>query len=221
MFNNVLIAEDHQSTKLSLEQTLRNLGISDQKYAYYCDDAILLLKHSIKENSPFDLLITDLSFDEDHRQQEIIDGMGLIEVARKLHPKLKIIVFSVESNPAVVRDLFQNSDINGYVRKGRHDAMDLNDAILKIADGKKYVPSEFIQAVRDKNAYDFTDYDTMILSQLAKGTLQKDLPVYLQQQGSKASSLSSVEKRLNMIKEAFSFTTNEQLIAYCKDRRII
>lgn len=221
MFNNVLIAEDHQSTKLSLEQTLRSLGISDQKYAYYCDDAILLLKHSIKENSPFDLLITDLSFDEDHRKQEINDGMGLIEAARKLHPRLKIIVFSAESNPAVVRDLFQNSNIDGYVRKGRHDAMDLNDALLKIADGKKYIPSEFIQAVRDKNAYDFTDYDTMILSQLAKGTLQKDLPAYLQQRGSKASSLSSVEKRLNMIKEAFSFTTNEQLIAYCKDRRII
>jgi two-component system capsular synthesis response regulator RcsB len=221
MFQNVLIAEDHQSMKLSIEQTLRNLGIAGQKYAYYCDDALLLLKHHAQEGNPFDLLITDLSFDKDHREQKITTGAGLIEAAKSLYPDLKILVFSIESNPAVVRNLFQDLGIDGYVRKGREDALDLNKAITAIANHQKFIPAEFVLSTRTTNAYDFSDYDMMIILQLAKGTLQKNIPAYLQQQGTKSSSLSSIEKRLNLIKEAFGFSTNEQLIAYCKDRRII
>ncbi len=221
MFKNVLIAEDHQSMKLSIEQTLRNLGIVGQKYAYYCDDALLLLKHSYQEGDPFDLLITDLSFDKDHREQKISTGAGLIEASKTLYPDLKILVFSVESNPAIVRDLFHHLGINGYVRKGREDAIDLNNAITAIADHRKFIPAEFMQSTRAANAHDFSDYDMMIISQLAMGTLQKNIPAYMRQQGTKPSSLSSIEKRLNLIKEAFGFSTNEQLIAYCKDCRIL
>ena len=65
MFNKVLIAEDHQSTKLSVEQTLASLGISESQYVYYCDDAMSRLKRSVQENKPFELLITDLSFEDD------------------------------------------------------------------------------------------------------------------------------------------------------------
>lgn len=221
MFSNVLIAEDHQTLKISLEQTLRELGVLNQKYAYYCDDALLILKKHVQDNNPFELLITDLSFVEDHREQKINTGAGLIAEAKKVYPALKVLVFSVETNPAVIRNLFQNLNIDGYVLKGREDATDLSHAITRIADHKRFIPPVFAQEIRTRNAYDFDDFDLMIISQLAEGTLQKNIPAYLQQQGAKASSLSSVEKRLCLIRESFSFATNEQLIAYCKDRRII
>jgi two-component system capsular synthesis response regulator RcsB len=221
MFNSVLIAEDHQSTKISVEQTLKELGIINSQYVYYCDDAILRLRHSLTEKRPFELLITDLSFADDGREQKISNGSALIEAARTLQPELKILVFSIETNPAVVSSLFNKLEINGYVRKGRRDAIELKEAIDMIYRGKKYIPTEFIQSVRQQNAYDFTEYDIMIVSQLAKGTFQKEIPAYLQQQKVRASSLSSVEKRLNQIKEALGFTKNEQLIAYCKDYHII
>lgn len=221
MFKKVLIAEDHQSTKMSVEQTLKNFGISEFQYVYYCDDALSRLKCSNRENNPFELLITDLSFDDDGQEQTITTGSQLIKEAKNLQPHLKVLVFSAESNPAVIRDLFERFTIDGYVCKGRHDAVDLNNAISTIADNKKYIPLEFRKAVRDKNTYDFDDFDTMIISQLALGIKLKDIPAYLEERGAKATSLSSVEKRLNLIKEAFDFTTNTQLIAYCKDRRII
>jgi two-component system capsular synthesis response regulator RcsB len=221
MFENVLIAEDHQRLNQSVQQTTKELGIVDPKYAYYCDDALLRLRHGIQEGKPFELLITDLSFDEDGRQQKISDGTGLIEAAKRLQPELKILVFSAESNPAVVDGLFKRLAINGYVRKGRTDASDLKDAIEAISKNKRYVPVEFRQAIRNTNTFDFTEYDIMILSQLAQGTLQKNIPDYLQQQGMRASSQSSVEKRLNQIRSALGFTKNEQLIAYCKDYRVI
>jgi hypothetical protein len=56
---------------------------------------------------------------------------------------------------------------------------------------------------------------------LAKGALQKDIPNYLEQLNLKPAGLSSIEKRLNLIKESLGFTKNEQLIAFCKDMGVI
>lgn len=221
MFNNVLIAEDQQSTNFWVQQTLKELGMDNVQYAYYCDDALLRLKHGIREGNPFDLLITDLSFVEDGREQKIIDGSGLILAAKDQQPGLKVLVFSAEPNAAVVSRLFQELGVDGYVLKGRTDTLDLKAAIKMLYEDKKYVPVAFQQAIRHKNGYNFTKYDTIIISQLAQGTFQNKIPDYLKQQGIKASSLSSIEKRLNQIKESLGFTKNEQLIAYCKDRKII
>ena len=166
------------------------------------------------------MLISDLSFAEDKTQQ-ISNGSLLIQTARSLHPELKILVFSAESNGVVVNNLFDKFAINGFVRKGRRDTVDLKEAIEKIYKGKRHVPADFVQAIRKKNAHDFTDYDITIISQLAQGTLQKDIPDYLAMNNIKPSGLSSVEKRLNHIKETLDFAKNEQLVAYCKDNRII
>jgi hypothetical protein len=50
---------------------------------------------------------------------------------------------------------------------------------------------------------------------------QKDIPDYLQQHQIKPAGLSSIEKKLNHIREALNFTKNEQLVAFCKDKGII
>jgi two-component system capsular synthesis response regulator RcsB len=43
----------------------------------------------------------------------------------------------------------------------------------------------------------------------------------LQENQIKPSGLSSLEKRLNHIREVLNFSNNEQLIAYCKDMGIV
>lgn len=221
MFQSALIVEDHQSSNHWIQQTLKDLGIVTVKYAYYCDDALLMLKRGKEEGALYDLLLTDLSFAEDGREQKLRNGSSLIEAAKELQAGLRVLVFSAEPDPAVVSNLFKKFAIDGYVHKGRRDMADLKEAVEAISKGKKFVPAEFQQAVRSKNAHDFSAYDILIISQLAQGTLQKDIPAFLQQSGARASSLSSVEKRLNQIKEALGFTKNEQLVAYCKDHRVI
>jgi two-component system capsular synthesis response regulator RcsB len=221
MLNSVLIVEDHQSTNSWLQGTFKELGFTDCQYVYYCDDALTRLKGAIREGHPFDLLISDLSFAGDRQEQKIKEGSKLIGAAKEQQPNLKVLVFSAEQNETAVNGLFQQLGINGYVRKSPRDLQDLKEAIEAISKGKKYIPLEFQQSVRHKNGHDFTSYDTLVISQLAKGMLQKDIPAYLEQNGFRASSLSSVEKRLSQMKEAFGFTKNEQLVAYCKDYKII
>lgn len=221
MFKKVLIAEDHESANISVQKTLVDLSIKQSDYVFYCDDALLRIKKGIEENHPYDLLITDLYFEEDHRTQQITSGDKLVEAAKAIAPNLKVVVFSAENKPAIIETLFNEYNINAYVRKGRHDAKELKLAIECIYKNKKHLKIDLKQGIKEKNSHEFTVLDINIISLLSKGVMQKDIPIYLKQKEIRASSLSSLEKRLNLMKEVLNFNNNEQLIAFCKDMGII
>jgi hypothetical protein len=49
MFKKILIAEDHESSSISVQKTLEDLNISNADYVYYCDDALAKIQKSIRE----------------------------------------------------------------------------------------------------------------------------------------------------------------------------
>ncbi|WP_343700149.1 response regulator [Chitinophaga sp.] len=217
MITKVLIAEDHESANISVQKTLEELAIINTEYAYYCDDAMNKITKAVKSGNSFDLLITDLYFEPDDCKQVLSGGIELIAAAREVQPDLKILVFSAENRPAAIDQLYSKFDIDGFVRKARHDARELKEAICEIARHRRYFPRHIKQLIDKKNAYAFSEFDITIITLLAQGMLQKDIPAYLQHHRIKPSGLSSIEKRLNQMKDALGFTKNEQLVAYCKD----
>ncbi|HVU57186.1 MAG TPA: response regulator [Puia sp.] len=221
MITKVLIAEDHESANISVQKTLEELGITDTDNVYYCDDALAKIQKGTSDHQPYDLLITDLYFEEDHRTQKISGGAMLIEAARKIQPDLKVLVFSATGDAATIEMLFEKLGVDGYVRKARNDAKDLKQALDHIARDQRYFPRLLMQLIKKKNTYEFTDFDITIVTLLAKGMRQKDIPAYLREHHIRPSGLSSVEKHLNYMKEALSFSNNEQLIVFCKDMGII
>jgi two-component system capsular synthesis response regulator RcsB len=221
MFKKVLIAEDHEHANISVRKTLDDLGIPQREFRFYCDDAFTIIRAAIQKEQPFDLLITDLSFEEDKNIQQITGGKELIRAVRAAQPGIKILVFSLENNIGVVDELFNDLDIDAYVRKARYDGEDLKRAIDAISNNKKYRSADLMHKKGTENSYDFKAYDIEIITLLCNGTPQKNIPAYLQQKNIKPAGLSSVEKRLNAIKTSLNISSNEQLVAYCKDNRII
>lgn len=221
MITSVLIAEDHESANLSVQKTLEDLNITNIEHVHYCDDALDRITKRAGTDRSFDLLITDLYFEPDERTLTLTTGTGLIAAARKVQPDLKVLVFSAENKPGIIEMLYTKFDIDGYVRKARNDARELKQAFSELSQHRQYLPRHIMQLINSKNAYEFSDYEITIISLLADGMLQKDIPAYLQQHQIKPSGLSSIEKKLNNIKEVLNFTNNEQLIAFCKDKGII
>jgi two-component system capsular synthesis response regulator RcsB len=221
MIKKVLIAEDHESANLSVQKTLEELGIERPDYVYYCDDALLKIQKGIQDGRPYDLLITDLYFEDDHTRQKLLDGAALIEAARKVQPDIKVLVFSAEGKPTVIETLFEKLAVDGYVRKARNDGRELKTAIEIMDTDQRYFPRHLGQLIGRKNAHEFTEFDVTILTLMAEGMRQKDIPAYLREHKIEPSGLSSVEKRLNHIRDVLQFTSNEQLIAYCKDMGIV
>lgn len=222
MFQKVLIAEDHESVSISVQKTLSELEIvhDNSNYVFYCDDALNRIKKAIREGQPYELLITDLSFDED-RPQQIPNGIALIKAVKEIQPDLKVLVFSIENRAAIAQSLVKDLGIDAFVPKARHDAKDLKLAIQTIAKNKPYLSLNLKQGVKEENPYVFTDFEKTIISLLANGMPQKDIPFYLDRNNIKPSGLSSIEKRLNSIKTILNFSNNEQLIAHCKDTGVI
>lgn len=221
MFKKVLIAEDHEILNISVQRTADELNISVVDYVHYCDDAIEKVKKSFRENSPYDLLITDLYYDTDHREQKIKDGREMVKEIRKIHPSIKIIFFSGEQKSGIIDSLFNEYKINGYVRKGRNDGKELKKAITTVFNGGNFLALEAQKDLKKLNSYEFSSFDITVISLLAQGVLQKNIPTYLVNNNISPNSISTIEKRLNALKEELGITNNEQLIAFCKDLGII
>lgn len=221
MITKVLIAEDHESANISIQKTLEDLSIVNVTYVYYCDDALDRISKTAGTDRSYDLLITDLYFEPDERTLTLTGGTDLIIAARKIQPDLKVLVFSAENKPATIEMLYNQFEIDGFVRKARNDARELKLAISELSQHRRYLPRHIMQLINSKNAYEFSDYEITIISLLAQGMLQKDIPDHLRKHHIKPAGLSSVEKKLNQMREALNFTKNEQLVAFCKDKGII
>lgn len=221
MFQKVLIAEDHQTSSKAVAKTILDLQIPICDYVYYCDDAYLRITKEIKADSPYDLLITDISFIEDHRLQKLKSGVELIKASREICPELKVIIFSVEDRPELVKSFFRELNINGFVQKGRMDAFELEKAVQVISKGQNFISPTVKEKINPSKSHQFTKYDLTILSLLANGMKLKEIPNKLTELNVQPNGMSTMEKRLNHIKSVLNFTKNEQLIAFCKDMGII
>ncbi|MCU7617438.1 response regulator [Chryseobacterium sp. PBS4-4] len=221
MFKKALIAEDFESYYSSIQNALEELKIETVDNVQYCDDAFIKIKKSNREHAPYDLLITDLSFVSDHREQHLTNGRDLISIIKSESPTTKIIAFSIEDRAEVIDDLFKTHKINGFVSKGRGDLKELKQAVKAVFNDQKYISTNIKNSIKTKNSYDFTRFEIILVKLLSEGMMQKNIPDYLKENNIKPSSLSSVEKCLNNMKESLGVGNNEQLIALCKDWGII
>ena len=86
--------------------------------------------------------------------------------------------------------------------------------IEQIAQNHVYLPRQLSQLIKQKNAYQFTNFDIAVIRLLVNGTRQKDNTTELQQ----CRMPTSGEKRLNYRREEFECTNNEQLVAFAKTK---
>lgn len=221
MFKKVLIAEDYESFNISVQKVVDDLKIPNPQFDNYCDEAYSRIKMAIQENDPFELLITDISFDTDHRKQTLTTGQELVAAAKEIQPDLKVIVFSVEKRQEIIDHLFNDQEINAYVKKGREDIKDLKKAIRSVYNNERFVSYDLKKPVKDRNSFEFSKVDILLITLLAKGILVKEIPDYLKNKQIKPASMSYVEKKLGIIRESLNVKSNEHLIAVCKDFGII
>lgn len=221
MFKKVLIAEDADFMSSGIRSALESLQIPVIAYAKYCDEAFLKLKKAVLEEEPFDLLLSDLSFIENPNPQRLNCGEDLITEAKKLQSNLKTIVFSVEDKASRIQNLCNVLKVDAYVWKHINGEKELKKAVRTVFDGGFFISPKLKHALNIQDTFEITDYDVFLLECLSKGLEQKDLPSKLKTEKITPSSISSVEKRLKLLKENFSANNPTQLIAISKDFGLI
>ncbi len=222
MFKKILIAEDidsiNQGNMTFFEEELSCEKIEEVQY---CDDAYLKIQKASSDNTPYELLITDLSFKKDHREQKLQSGPDLIKIIKNKYPETKIIGYSIEDRPLKIKTLFNHYGIDGYVCKGRNGLRELVDCVKEVYQDKEYVSPQVSGALTSKHVTELNEYDIKLVDYLSKGMTQNQIGELFKKEGTKPYSKSSIEKRLNILKDMFKAKNVIHLIAIIKDLGII
>lgn len=221
MFSKVLVSDDLGAINEGVSNILKNYRINEIVKTQYCDDSYVKIKKAILDEAPFDLLITDLSFKMDYREQTFSNGEELIRSLRKDNIPIKIIVFSVEDRLQRVRILFNKNDIDAYVCKGRSGLNDLAIAIEEVYYGNRYLSKPVEKALDKRLRLDIEDFDIALLSALSKGYSQDQISAKFKSKNLSPNSLSSIEKNINKLKIQFQANNTVHLISLAKDVGLI
>lgn len=224
MFNKVIVAEDLDSINIAVVQALEELEITDIHHVKYCDEAFLKIKKAQIENQPFELLIVDLYFKTDYRENKLHSGEELIAAVKKEQPGIKIIVFSNEDKSYRIKSLFDSLAIDGFVMKGRNSIPELKKAIQNVFNNNnkdKYISPELAAIFRDKTLFEIEPYDIQLLKKLSKGLTQDEISLHFKNESIIPNGNSSIEKRINKLKIYFKANNNVHLIAIAKDMGLV
>ena len=222
MFQKVLIVDDHATTSSGVSNLLKSLGVKNIETVFYCDDALLKVRKAndlLKQ--PFELVITDLSFKEDYHNMKLKGGEDLVRKLRSLYSKLPIIVYSMEDHFQKVRELIRELGANAYVCKGRRSDRELEEAIKSVHAKKVFLSQAVENALHNYSKSQLTTYEKEILKLLSEGKSQPDISSYLKKYNISPSSLSSIEKSMNRLKDQFNANNSVHLVAILKDLRLI
>ncbi|MEN3323699.1 response regulator [Mariniflexile soesokkakense] len=221
MFTKVLVSEDMDDIHKGVYTLLTDIGVLEVQQAQYSDDAYLKIRKAIFDEAPYQLLITDLSFKQDHREQRFKSGEALAKAIKQEYPNLKIIVYSVENRLQRVRTLINEYHVDAYVCKGRKGLLELSKAITSVYNNETYLSPEVANALSPKNELEIDNYDIEILKQLSNGLSQEEISQYFKANNIFPNSLSSIEKRLNKLRIQFKANNAIHLVALVKDLGLI
>ena len=221
MFKKVLIVDDHDVVNEGVLNILQSNDINNVVTAKYCDEAFLKLKKAALDNNPFDLLITDLSFKKDYTENKLNSGQDLIAAIRPEYPNMSIIMYTMEDRLQKVRSLIKNYKVNAYVCKGRNGALELLQAIKKVSAQQIYLSPQVKNALNKHNDLEIDNYDIQLIKHLSLGLSQNEISFLFKNQNLSPSSLSSIEKRINKLKDIFKAKNSTHLVAIIKDLGLI
>lgn len=221
MFSKAIISDDLGIVNKGVYSLLNDLGVKEITQVQYCDDAYLKIKKALLDGDPYTILITDLSFKIDHREQRFDSGEELIKELRRAVMDLKIIVYSVEDRPLKLRKLIGALEVDGFVNKGRNGLKELNEAIIEVSKGNAYVSPHLKNILQSQKSLEFDDFDALLIDLLSKGNSQDEISAFFKENKIVPSSLSSIEKRLNKLRTDFKANNVVHLVSIVKDLGLV
>mgnify|MGYP001068251018 FL=1 len=221
MIRKVLICEKVDSVNIGLKKTLLDDFSFQVEQAQYCDKALLMVKNALMDAQPYDLIITDLALKTKQDPNQSLNGVALLREVYALQPGIKSIIYSMEDRPFKIRQCLESLKVDAYVLNGRNSRLHLVEAIQAIQEDDRYVSPELSEMLLQTPGLDIDAYDLVLLKSLADGYSQQEISKRFKKQAISPHSLSSIEKRVNRLKESLLARNIPHLIALAKDMGLI
>ena len=218
----ILIVDDHQITTRGLLYSLGEVGDFDVVTTTDCDDAFQLIKASEK-SAPFQILFTDLSFDNNTKETKLKGGEALIKAIRTNGIEIKVVVITGRTEIYRGYNVISNLKPNAYLLKSYCDAEEIGVAIQKILENEYYYSYKIHQKImRTKIAQiKLDDVAIQILKELPNHPKIRNLEgIILNKNGIKIK-LRSIELRLAKLRTDLNAVNNTDLILKAKELGVV
>jgi DNA-binding NarL/FixJ family response regulator len=156
----VLLADDHRLTLAGVRRVLDDSGdIVVVGEAYSGEDVLPMLR-----STEPDLIVLDL-------QMPKLDGLSCLDLIRRHHPDVKVVIFSATTTLAEISTALRNGAV-AYVLK-TVNPLDLPAVIRQAAEGTVYYPAPSAAPAAPKEASDLTERERTILAAVMRGLSNK------------------------------------------------
>jgi DNA-binding NarL/FixJ family response regulator len=218
----ILIADDHQLVIQGILCSLKEVGDFDVVTTNTCDDAFQLIK-THQNNNPFQLLFTDLSFDNSTKDTNLDGGEELIKAIRNNEIDIKIAVITGHTETNRVYNVISNLDPNAYLLKSKCDAIEIGFAVQKMLANDYYYSHEIHQKIMKRNIVQIQmdDVAVQILKELPNHPKISNLEGVITKSDGSVIKLRSIETKLGILRTDLNANNNTDLILKAKELGII
>jgi DNA-binding NarL/FixJ family response regulator len=218
----ILIADDHQLVIQGILCSLKEVGDFDVVTTNTCDDAFKLIK-THKNNNPFQLLFTDLSFDNSTKDTNLDGGEELIKAIRNNEIDIKIAVITGHTETNRVYNVISNLNPNAYLLKSKCDAIEIGFAVQKMLANDYYYTHEIHQKIMKRNIVQIQmdDVAVQILKELPNHPKISNLEGVITKNDGSLIKLRSIETKLGILRADLNANNNTDLILKAKELGII
>ena len=213
----ILIADDHQLVLEGFLNSLKEVGDFDVVTTTNCDAAFDLIKTHINSN-PFQLLFTDLSFDNITEESDLGGGEELIKAIRNNEFDIKIGVITAHTETNRIYNVISNLNPNSYLLKSKSSATEIGFAVQKMLANEYYYTHEIHQKILRRNVVQIQmdDVAIQILKELPNHSKISNLEGVIKKNNGTAIKLRSIETKLANLRTDLNANNNTDLILKVK-----
>lgn len=218
----ILIADDHQLVIQGILCSLKEVGDFDVVSTTTCDEAFQLIK-THQNNNPFQILFTDLSFDNSTKDNNLDGGEELIKAIRNNEIDIKIAVITGHTETNRVYNVISNLNPNAYLLKSKCDAIEIGFAVQKMLANDYYYTHEIHQKIMKRNIVQIQmdDVAVQILKELPNHPKISNLEGVITKSDGSVIKLRSIETKLGILRADLNANNNTDLILKAKELGII
>ena len=218
----ILIVDDHQLVIHGLLFSLNAAGDFDIVTTNTCDEAFQLIKNNLNSN-PFQILFTDLSFNNTTEFSKLDGGEELIKALKNNEIDIKIGVITSHTETNRVYNVVSNLNPNAYILKSTCDATEIGFAVQKMLTNDYYYTHEIHQKIMRRNIIQIQmdDVAIQILKELPNHPKISNLEGVVKKNDGSVVKLRSIEAKLSNLRTDLNANNNTDLILKAKELGII
>ena len=218
----ILLVDDHQLIIEGILSYLKDIDNLLIETANSCDEAFSKIKSSL-HSTPFHIVFTDLSFDNNKDNVVLDGGESLIKAIQQEEIDIRTGVITGHSETNRVFNVIHNLNPSAYLLKGNCNTDELTFAIQKMLKGEAYYTHEIHQKLLKRALVEIQmdEVAIQILKELPKHAKISNLEGCIKKADGSLVKVRSIEGKLAKLRTDLQAHNNTDLVLKAKELGIL